>query len=839
MNELLRANVRSHARRYVATGLAVAISMAFVVIALAFSAGMNASLTKSVDEHYAGVAAVVTLNETVETGSEDALSNYSEPLSELDGVAGIGQESYNYWELRSDSARISGSVSPVNPTPFPQPELISGTLPQRGAELALTASQAEELGTQAGDTIRVRDQWSEGPAQDFTVTGIVAEPDSSLNGLSSGIYAAPAALDPSGVYSLFVALADPTPDVAAQEALVEQIEEEFGDSLSAQTGEAAIAENLGNMKMNQGALTAMMLVFPVIALAVAAIVVSTTFQIVLQQRRRELALLRTLGASAKQVRSLVLRETAIVGAVSSLVGVLIGVLLSAIGLVVMDIADSFGEAVAMQNPLHIAIVWLLGALITLAAGARPAMGVTRIPPIAALAPVDESGVSARSSHRKRLIAGIVIVLLTGAGLYLGIRTGDESGFLLAFLSGVVCLIGALLVVSVVLPRLAHGLGKPGRGVVAQMARTNTLRNPERTSSTGTAIVIGVTLIATMAVAASSMRETLLTEVDSKRPFDLVVTSNSGTIAPELLNLVEAVDGVDAVTEIHGSSAYTAQDGSLTLGIDTTSRDEGNPAVTVLGEPDLNAVSHSEVSVLSDEAIEMSEATPDYLGLDTSNGYLRVCSQASLCADLEIAWSDNLEAGTLMVSAGTLEKLEPQAELYQIPLRLTDTDDVTSVQNAITSLDDNLDVGGAAAERAMYTSMINAVLIVIVGLLAVSVLVALVGVTNTLSLSVIERTRENGLLRALGLTRRQMQRMLALEAVYVALTSALVGVVLGIFFGAAGTLALPVEVERTVIVIPWLQILGVIVIAILSAIVASWLPGRRAARTSPVVALATE
>ena len=140
---------------------------------------------------------------------------------------------------------------------------------------------------------------------------------------------------------------------------------------------------------------------------------------------------------------------------------------------------------------------------------------------------------------------------------------------------------------------------------------------------------------------------------------------------------------------------------------------------------------------------------------------------------------------------------------------------------------------------MYTSMINMVLLVIVGLLAVSVLVALVGVTNTLSLSVIERTRENGLLRALGLSRRQMQRMLALEAIYVALTSAIVGVVLGVFFGWAGVLALPVDVERIIVIIPWLQILGVMAVAILSAIVASWLPGRRAARTSPVEALATE
>ena len=839
MNELLRANVQSHARRYVATGLAVAISMAFVVIALAFSSGMSASLTKSVRDLYAGTAAVVTLDDSIESGEETALADYASPLSELDGVTAVGQQSYNYWELRSDSGRISGSVSPINPTPFPRPEVESGTLPQGSHELALVASQAAELGVQAGDTIRVRDQWTDEPTEEFTVSGIVANPKNSLNGMNSGVYSTPEALDPVNIHALFLASPDPEPSLQEQEALVQQIDAEFGNVLSVSTADDAIAKNLEAMQMGQGTLTAMMMVFPVIALAVAAIVVSTTFQIVLQQRRRELALLRTLGASAKQVRSLVLRETTIVGAVSSLIGVVAGVLVSAAGLLIMNIADSFGEALTMQNPVQLIIVWMLGTLMTLAAGARPAMGVTRIPPIAALAPVDESGISTRKSHRKRLITGLIIVLITGVGLYLGIGADDESGFLLAFFSGVVCLIGALLVVSVVLPRLTYALGKPGRGVVAQMARTNTLRNPERTSSTGTAIVIGVALISTMAVAASSMRETLLSEVDSQRPFDLVVTSNSGPIAPEILDRVGALDGVDTAIGVHGSQAHAPGDGTLTLGIDTTSHEESNSAITVLGEPDLNSVSHSKVPVLSDQTVKMNDETPGYMGLDATNGYLRLCSQTAECADLEIVWSNNLDLGVISVSAGTLDKLAPQAELYQIPLRLTDSDDVTSVQNAITSLADNLDVGGAAAERAMYTSMINTVLLVIVGLLAVSVLVALVGVTNTLSLSVIERTRENGLLRALGLTRRQMQRMLALEAVYVALTSALVGVVLGVFFGIMGTMALPFEVERTVIVIPWLQVIGVIVIAILSAIVASWWPGRRAARTSPVVALATE
>ncbi|MFT3943980.1 MAG: FtsX-like permease family protein [Ancrocorticia sp.] len=862
MNELLRSNVKSHARRYLATGLAVAISMAFVVVALAFSAGMNASLTKSVRDHYAGTAAVVALNfDEVDDDARDPrlLSDYIPELAALPEVAAVGQEGYNYWELRTDKARISTSINAVNPPQFSQPEVLSGKLPATATELVLSASQAQELGVDAGDTLAARDLWTEDDAQQFTVSGIIADTGSGGGMFSTNAYATAEALAANDPYGLLVALSDSEPSAAAQQALADKISARFGDAVDVQTTDSLIAETLEQMQMSQGTMTAIMLVFPVIALVVAAIVVSTTFQIVLHQRRRELALLRTLGASAKQVRRLVLQETAIVGAAASLVGVLTGVLASAIGLLIMDIADSFGEALAMQKPVQLVLVWLAGALMTLAAGARPALGVTRIPPIAALAPVDQSGVAARRSHRVRLIAGLIIAGLAGAGLFYGIKAASDAGFLIAFFSGVVCLIGALLVVSVVLPQLTYALGKPGRGVVAQMARSNTLRNPDRTASTGTAIVIGVTLIATMAVAAGSLRETLNAEVDSRRPFDLTVTSRNVALAPETLERVGAVEGVDAVVAVHGVEALPAADGSLALqapdsltkpgaGVgdrggagDGTGADPStmtNP-VTVYGQPDLNAVAHSEVPVLADDAVEMNEATPEMWGLAVSNGFLRVCATTGECADLKVTLVDNIDYSSVLISASTLDKLVPDTELRQINLRLSDVEEATSVQNAITSLADDLDVGGAAAERAMYTSMINMVLLVIVGLLAVSVLVALVGVTNTLSLSVIERTRENGLLRALGLSRRQMQHMLALEAIYVALTSAIVGVVLGVFFGWAGTLALPLDLERTIIVIPWLQILGVMAVAILSAIVASWLPGRRAARTSPVEALATE
>ena len=162
-----------------------------------------------------------------------------------------------------------------------------------------------------------------------------------------------------------------------------------------------------------------------------------------------------------------------------------------------------------------------------------------------------------------------------------------------------------------------------------------------------------------------------------------------------------------------------------------------------------------------------------------------------------------------------------------------------MQSALLTLDPSLRVDGSALERQMYMRVIDQVLMAVVALLGVSVVVSLVGVANTLSLSVVERTRENGLLRALGLTKRQMKRLLALEALCLSVTGALVGLGMGVLFGWLGLLSIPLSDVTPVLVLPWAQIGAVLVVAVLSALVASWLPGRRAARVSPAEALATE
>ncbi len=862
MSTVLRANLREHARRYVATGLAVAIGVAFVVVCLVLSAGLSDSLTRSVRQNYQGAAAVVSISDDADWEHLPDLASLEPTVGAADGVTQVGVSASSGFEASAGGHRAYVYSTILNDAPLPARPMVQGTAPEGAGQVAMDVDTARQLGLTVGDTLQLEslsaartDAAASGDAEPsssdttaVTVTGLIAS--SANDGATVAMTQdAARALDP--VYApsqLLVAGGDRTPSAADQQALVGRITAALSDAgvqtdeLSVRTHDDAVAADLAMMKMGQGTMTAVVLVFPAIAAVVAGIVVSTTFQVILQQRRRELALLRTLGASARQVRSLMRRETAVIGAAASLAGVLVGALVGVAGVRAAGLAPTVGQAVGALKPLTLVLVWALGALVTVLIGIRPVRSVTRISPIEALSPIDEGGAAARRSHRVRLAAGLVLTALGVAGMLGGISMPKDSGtgFVVALGCGLIGLIGALLVCSVALPAVAQGVGAALRGPVGAMARANTQRNRDRTGSTGTAIVIGVTLIVMMMVAAGSMRQTLLTEVDERRPLDLVAATADGAPLPSgTIDQIRAVPGVSATADL---SSVGGAVGSPSSPI--ASDWDGSPEITIIGEPDLNTVTHSAVSTVGDGQVGIRDGF--FLGNDDSDGgavapgdTLTVCTAPGTCRELTAVTDTSLGFGQISVSAATLEAMAPGAPVSMVAIKLSDDADAQTVMSSLLSLDDSLTVSGGAQERAMYTQAIDTVLLVVVALLAVSVLVALVGVANTLSLSVHERTRENGLLRALGLTRRQMQRLLAAEAIDIALPGALIGIGLGILFGWAGVNAMPVEVDRTFLIVPWWQILAVAIIAVLCAVVAAWWPGRRAARTSPVEALAHE
>ena len=841
---LLRANLRTHGRRYFSTGLAVAISTAFIIVTLLFTNTTTSALTRSIREAYRGTTALVTIDPSRDDNAEEPtpesvtqqFASVTSQIEKIPGVTAVGISTQYPLMGKAHDERETFFLSPLLPDPFLSLKYTQGKAPATASEITIPSTSATELGLQVGETLTLTSQGTES-AHDFTVSGIY---DSGSNITAASYvttegFTSAVGMGPTGQIRVATNLSGDkygNPSAAEQDTWVKTLESSLStvNGVKVRSAASEIEQQLKTIQVSGALLTAIALIFPAIAILVASVVVSSTFKVILQQRRRELALLRALGADVQQVRSLVRRETYAIGAISSFIGVILGLLVGGFGLGHMVEGENFLSIVASLSIPYAIGVWAFGTLLTVFVGRKPAREVSQVPPIAALSPVNEADASSRAARRLTLVVGLFLAVVGGGCLLAALKISSATQkFALSFCMSMACLIGILLICTVVVPTLTKLFGRLWPGMLARMARENAVRNPGRTSATGTSIVIGVTLVVTMMVGASSMRDSLINEVNERRPFDLSVsTITAGELSSDIQARVASTEGVAASIPAHSIYGTVKLEGEAPASNGDGDADEQSQ---IFGEPNYSTVAHSKVEQIDDSTV--------LVGMEAWNGKdLKVCSNEGKCLTLKGKYTKNFN-GTYEISEANLLKLNPKAPVTDMIVKLKDGVSAASVQKDLAKIDSSLIVNGSALEREMYSKMIDQMLLIVVALLGVSVLVALVGVANTLSLSVAERTRENGLLRALGLTKRQMKTMLALEAVFISVTGAIIGSALGIFFGAVGILALPLEGLTIFITIPWIQIAAVIAVAVLASLVASWLPGRRAAKVSPSAALATE
>ena len=838
---LLRANLRTHGRRYFSTGLAVAISTAFIIVTLLFTNTTTSALTRSIREAYRGTTALVTIDPSRDNAEEPTpesvtqqFASVTSQIEKIPGVTAVGISTQYPLMGKAHDEREAFFLSPLLPDPFLSLKYTQGKAPATASEITIPSTSATELGLQVGETLTLTSQGTES-AHDFTVSGIY---DSGSNITAASYvttegFTSAVGMGPTGTIRVATNLPGDkygNPSAAEQDTWVKTLESNLSTvkGVKVQSAASEVEKDLKAIQVSGALLTAIALIFPAIAILVASVVVSSTFKVILQQRRRELALLRALGADVQQVRSLVRRETYAIGAISAFIGVILGILVGGFGLGHMVDGENFLSIVASLSIPYAIGVWAFGTLLTVFVGRKPARAVSQVPPIAALSPVNEADASSRAARRLTLVVGLFLAVVGGGCLLAALKISSATQkFALSFCMSMACLIGILLICTVIVPTLTKLFGRLWPGMLARMARENAVRNPGRTSATGTSIVIGVTLVVTMMVGASSMRDSLINEVNERRPFDLSVsTITAGELSSDIQARVASTEGVAASIPAHSIYGTVKLEGEAPAG-----NGDADEQSQIFGEPNYSTVAHSKVEQIDDSTV--------LVGMEAWNGKdVKVCTNEGKCLTLKGKYTKNFN-GTYEVSEANLRKLNPKAPVTDMIVKLKDGVSAASVQKDLAKIDNSLSVNGSALEREMYSKMIDQMLLIVVGLLGVSVLVALVGVANTLSLSVAERTRENGLLRALGLTKRQMKTMLALEAVFISVTGAIIGSALGIFFGAVGILALPLEGLTIFITIPWIQIAAVIAVAVLASLVASWLPGRRAAKVSPSAALATE
>lgn len=858
---MLRATLdqmRASAGRLTAAAIAILLGTAFVAASLLASATMERATHDAFTASY-GDADLVVDAEGVPIGPEEVAA-----IRGTDGVATADVQSW--FGLEVTGPRATEWVS-FSPTPS-DPRLAVGTLSSgRDAtaadEIVLAADVAERLGVEIGDVVpvgfQVYDEATDTQEQRtdrLEVVGLLEASDNFF-AMGAGGRLEPEALDawrteqnggdPEFYGTVLVALADG----ADLESVRADLQSAPGlADASVWTVPELAAERTAQETGSNVTFLVVMLGFAAVALSVAGLVISNTFQVLVAQRTRTLALLRCVGASRGQIRRSVLLEASLVGLLSSLAGLALGTGVVMIGVRVLDGAFT-SSTIGTTVPFGLAVPVVtigVGVLVTLLSALVPARMATRVAPVAALRPVE--GPSEQGAGRLRMTLTVAatligaLMLAGGVALSLGLSDTDNAdaamlgGLAIGVLGGLISLTGILVGSVFLVPRLLPLLGRlAGKGVPARIATANAVRNPRRTAATTNALVIGVALVVMMSTGAYSARHTLMDELDSSFPVDVVaqVGDTSVGITPEQVEAVRQTEGVAATATLRTQSVEIGT-GDLTTYVDLMAVDSG----------DLGDVMRSDALDGLTDGVMVIGWTYELGNLDGET--VTVTGTDGTTLDLRMVRGD-VGQNTAYVTPEAAETLVPDAQVTTIYARMADDTDavatagaVQKAVNEVTEADGSapvLQVGGAAVERAAYGQVIDTLLAVVLGLLAVAVVIALVGVANTLSLSVLERRRENATLRAMGLTRGQLRGMLAVEGVLIASVGALVGGVAGLLYGWAGAAVVLGGLGSLSLGVPWPQLAAVAVIALAAGLVASVLPARSAVRQSPVAALATD
>lgn len=820
------ANLRAHKVRLLLSSITIVLATAFLAGSFMFTDAVRTALTGTFAQDLGKADVVVTA-----PGNGDVAPDVLAQVATAGGVADAHGRVEGTAALRVPNGPVlpARTVSVAGDAALGWPALVQGRLPNQSGEAVLDGATAQRSSLDVGDALGVGwDGPSSPPEQQQTlrIVGLVDPGDSPryggtpFFGVTTG-QALAALPDTNGPNMILVAGAQGVP--AAE--LATRVDTAVGPPYQVQTAEQHTQQQVSSLLSTN--LTATLLAFAGIALFVAALVIANTFSILIAQRTRQMALLRCVGATRAQVFGSVLAESAALGITGSAVGVLLGYGLAyAVGSALSTWVAGFPfGAVTVSLPAIVAPL-VLGTAVTVGAALLPARAATRIPPVAALR--DAAVPSTRQAGRIRLALAAVTLLIGTGGLAVGaLALSSTTGLIAAFFGAASAFLGVLLAAPVLIPPLVRLCGAALAkmwGTPGQLAAINATRNPRRAAATTSALLVGATLISVMSVGAASTRATVNAELDKKFPVDFMVRSESGMPA-SVVDDIRTIPGLSAVTAVHGTYIPI---GGRPVWVSGYNPQELATVTSQL--PNLTQLNPGEIVVYQGLARQLGIGPGDPLRLaEPPAAALTVSSVLALEGAPAAAFTTQRDLTRIVPTApvaGVFARAAPGADLAALS---------TALDRAAAGT--NASVVGTAKTQATYTSTLDTILLVTTALLAVAMLIAAVGIANTLALSVIERTRESGLLRALGLTRGQLRATLAAEATLLSLVGTLLGIGLGTVFGWAAITTILGSDFKIVFAVPGWRLTGLAAAAVAAGLLASILPARRAANASVVSALA--
>ncbi|MEV2189850.1 ABC transporter permease [Streptomyces phaeochromogenes] len=855
---MLKATLRSflaHKGRLLLSALAVVLSVAFVAGSLIFSD----TVTRTFDRLFASTSADVTVTPKEDLDSQipsGAIATVPTSLvariGEVDGVTRARPDVSveNITVVDSDNK----SVGPTTGAPTiaadwyvterSPVELTSGHAPRGPDEALLDADTADKKHVDISDTLTVIAQPGSFKVK---VVGIATfkttNPGAALVFLDPAV--APAELlGRTGVAtSIQVDAAEGVSDAQLKQRIAAEIGSGAYELETADEQAETAASQLGGFL---DVIKYVMLGFAGIAVLVGVFLIVNTFSMLIAQRTRELGLLRALGADRRQVRRSVLLEATLLGLVGSTLGLAAGIGL-AIGLI--ELMGLFGMnlktaemVIGWATPVA---AYVVGVGVTFVAAYLPARRAAGVSPMAALADAEIAGVG--RPLRVRAVVGLIVGAL-GAAALVGCVTSTETGSAASLLGlGVVLTLlatviaGPLLVRPVI--RVLGGFFPAVFGSVGRMSQRNALRNPRRTGATAAALMVGLALVGGMSVASASMSKSFDDQIDKTLGADFVVqNANFLPFPQEITEKVQDTEGAGLVVRQRFTPvAVRLPDGKR---VETTaagyeSQLDEVARITYAEGDTADALADGSIAMDAGFAKDHDVRLGSTIPVEFPAGQKAELKVAAL-TDQDAAEGFGTQGG-LFFGFGTVEKYVPGGQDSALYVNAASG---TSAGTLRANLDKTLDpypqvqVRDLADYKKLIHDQIAVLLYLVYALLGLAIVIAVLGVVNTLALSVVERTREIGLLRAIGLARRQLRRMIRLESVVIAVFGAVLGLALGLVWGVCVQQVLALQGMKA-LAIPWTTLVAVVVGSAVVGIVAALLPALRASRMNVLAAIAHE
>jgi len=740
---------------------------------------------------------------------------------ELVGGNGPPGLAFNYTETQA----ITGE---------PITTLVAGELPDGASEVAIDEGTVEEAGYEVGDQVELVTPGAE-PVMTATLSGTIAfGSEGGLVGATLTIFEDQAIQDLFfNGRDVYTGISLNAAEGVSQEELAAAAQEVLPAGVEARTGDDFAAENEDAVGEVLGFINIFLLVFAAVAVVVGTFLIVNTFSILVAQRSRELALLRALGASRRQVNRAVLAEALVVALIASTLGLGVGYLL-ALGLRVLfaTFGLDLGRASLTLEPRTIAVSYAVGVVVTLVAAYLPARRAARIAPVAAMR--DDVALP-ESSLRRRLLVGVLLGLAGVAAMVGGFAGSGGIGLTFIGLGMLAILLGVALVAPVLGRPVVAGLGVGYRrvfGSVGVLATENARRNPRRTAATASALMIGLTLVGLMSILGASASASTDEAIDKTLTAQLVISNVIQTpFSTAIAEEARKIEGVESVAQFR--QAFPDIDGSQAF-VGAADPEQLAQALNIPSAGGLGALPDDAVLATTAQAEGKGLSVGDRVEMDFPVGTQSFTLVGTYPPSGAIP-ADWLITTDALQAAG----IKPADSLVYISL--ADGADRDAIRADIEGLTDDLptvtlkDPAEFAEEQK---AQINQFLGIVYALLGLAIVIAVLGIVNTLALSIIERTREVGLLRAIGMQRRQLRRMIRLESVAIALLGAVLGIVMGVVFGVVLQRAIA-DQGLDVLSIPWAQLVLFVVVAAVVGVLAALLPARRASRLDVLKAIGAE